>query len=162
MAETPLHLAQRLRADGEKTIQFFHAMAPQDWETVVYGEGAAWQVRQVLAHFVSAEAANRQVVADIQLGGGGAPVDFQIDPFNAAEVERLHQATSAELLEAFAGLRERTAALVEALDETDLAKTGRHPFFGAAPLEEIIKLIYRHTQIHLRDIRRSLTQTGNG
>lgn len=162
MAETPLHLAERLRADGEKTVQFFHALAPQDWEAVVYGEGAAWQVRQVLAHFVSAEAANRQVVADIQKGGDGAPVGFQIDQFNAAEVERLRLATPGELLQAFAGLRELTAALVEAMDETDLAKTGRHPFFGAAPLEEIIKLIYRHTQIHLRDIRRSLAKTDNG
>jgi hypothetical protein len=161
MAEKTLHLAERLRADGEKTVLFFRALEAQDWETVVYGEEAAWQVRQVLAHFVSAEAANRQVVADIQQGGGGAPVDFQIDSFNAAEVERLDQAAPGELLEAFAGLRERTAALVAAMDEADLAKTGRHPFFGVAPLDEIIKLIYRHTQIHLRDIRRSLAQTGH-
>lgn len=162
MAETPLHLAERLRTDGEKTVQFFRGLAPHDWEAIVYGEGAAWQVRQVLAHFVSAEAANRQVVADIQKGGGGAPADFQIDQFNASEVERLLQATPGELLDAFTGLRQLTVELVGAMDESDLARTGRHPFFGVAPLEEIIKLIYRHTQIHLRDIRRSLAQTGNG
>ncbi len=156
MAETPLRLAERLRVDGEKTLQFFRALAPQDWNAVVYGDEATWQVRQVLAHFVSAEAANRQVVADIQRGGSGAPLDFQIDPFNASEVERLGQASPVELLKAFVELREQTASLVEAMDVTDLAKIGRHPFFGSAALEEIIKLIYRHTQIHLRDVRRSL------
>jgi hypothetical protein len=34
-----------------------------------------------------------------------------------------------------------------------LLHQGRHPFLGRAPLSEIIKIIYRHNQIHLREIR---------
>jgi len=50
-------------------------------------------------------------------------------------------------------VREKMATWVESLDEADLAKEGRHPFLGETTVEEMIKLVYRHNQIHYRDMR---------
>ena len=50
------------------------------------------------------------------------------------------------------------ATVVAHMTPEDLPKVGRHPFLGAAPLEDIIKLLYRHNQIHQRDVRRLLSQ----
>jgi hypothetical protein len=41
------------------------------------------------------------------------------------------------------------------MQDPDLAKLGRHPFLGITSLEDIIKMVYRHNQIHMREIRRS-------
>jgi len=45
---------------------------------------------------------------------------------------------------------------VQKMQESDLERKGRHPFLGITTLEEMLKLIYRHTMIHQRDIRRAL------
>jgi hypothetical protein len=42
------------------------------------------------------------------------------------------------------------------MQPADLANTGRHPFLGWVAVEDIIKMLYRHDQIHLRDLRRLL------
>jgi hypothetical protein len=48
--------------------------------------------------------------------------------------------------------------MVAEMDNNDLEIQGRHPFLGVAPLSDIIKLIYRHNQIHIREIRKTLTE----
>jgi hypothetical protein len=156
MEDMPEWLANRLVDDGQKTIEFFRSLAPQAWETVVYTEHETWNVRQILAHLVSAEEANAWVIADVLSGGAGAPDDFEIDLFNAQQVSKLKGETSEGLLTLYSELRRATVAHVARMNSSDLVRTGRHPFLGQTALEEIIKLVYRHNQIHLRDIRRAL------
>ncbi len=154
MTDTPEHLTKRLLEEGEKTIAFFRALPPGQWEVQVYAEGMCWNVQQVLAHFVSTENSLARLVANIQAGGAGAPVDFNIDAYNERKVAELRAASTAELIDRFAAQRRQTADLVARLQPEDLSRAGRHPFLGVAPLEEIIKLIYRHNGIHLRDVRK--------
>jgi hypothetical protein len=119
-------------------------------------EGAGWRVRQVLAHFVSSEASFLQLIGDILSGGSGAPEDFDIDRFNRRKVAGMASKGPAELLAQFAHLRQSTVDLVNCLALEDLKKKGRHPYLGVVPLTDVIKMIYRHNQIHLRDLRRVL------
>ena len=158
MPETPERLVERLSSEGQKTLEFFCALSPEQWESTVYSTGSQWNARQVLAHFVSAEDAFIILMQNILEGGSGAPEDFDIDRFNEHEVAMLNLATPAELLEQFAVQRQASARLVARMTPEDLPKVGRHPFLGAVPLEDIIKLLYRHNQIHQRDVRRLLSQ----
>jgi hypothetical protein len=153
MADTPQRLAERLQTDGEKTAMFFHALLPDDWTHPVYTIGGQWAIHQVLAHFVSAEASFVELIDNINQGGQGVPEGFDIDAFNEDQVADLASSTPDHLLERFIYLRQLTVQLVGGLSQKDLEKTGRHPFLGVVPLEDIIKLIYRHNQIHLRDLR---------
>lgn len=153
MPETPAFLAERLRAEGEKTLRFFQSLAPEQWETVVYTEGEPWTVRAVLAHFVTAEKGFLKLLPGIAAGGPGASEDFDIDRYNASQQEKSKHLTPPELLEQFREVRAAMVAWVDSLTSADLEKTGRHPFLGHTTLSEMIKMIYRHNQLHQRDLR---------
>ncbi len=156
MPETPERLAERLGSEQQKTVAFFQALTPEQWDCVVYAQGPVWTARHLLAHFVSAERALRRLVEDVSSGGAGAPEDFDIDGFNAAEVAELVQRPTDELLQEFEASRQAFIGLVAKLDVSDLARSGRHPFLGWVAVEDMVKLLYRHDQIHLRDLRRLL------
>lgn len=157
MTETPERLSARLRSEGEKTLEFFRALPSDCWETGVYSDGGQWTVRQLLAHFVSAEAGMNELIRVILAGGAGAPEDFDIDLYNQRRVDRLQALSPAELLDQFVERRQASAQMTDGLSAADLTRTGRHPWMGIAPVEDILKLLYRHNQIHQRDIRKALS-----
>jgi hypothetical protein len=157
MPDTPNFLVERMRAEGEKTIDFFTAIPAEGWELTVYTDGSCWAVRQVLAHFVSTEEAFGRLIENILAGGSGAPEDFDINAYNERKVASLQAFTPPELLTQFQHLRQRNIEIVSKMDLSDLTRQGRHPFLGMTELVEIIKLLYRHNQIHQRDIRKNST-----
>jgi len=156
MPETAERLAERLESENQKTLEFFRSLSPDQWDCIVYAQGPVWTAHHLLAHFVSAERAITRLVEEIYNGGAGAPEDFDIDGFNAGEVTELVKRPTEELLHEFDLSRQCCTALVRKLEAADLEKSGRHPFLGRVALEDIIKMLYRHDQIHLRDLRRLL------
>lgn len=153
MPDTPSFLAERLKTEGEKTAAFFAALKADQWQATVYTENAGWRVRDVLAHFISAEKSFLALFENIRSGSGGASEDFSIDRFNAGQVAKLVETSPADLLAQYKEARARMIAWVSGLSESDLQKTGRHPFLGVTTLGEMIKMVYRHNQIHLRELR---------
>jgi hypothetical protein len=123
----------------------------------VYTEGSSWGVRQVLAHFAAAESSLTRLVIHILGGGEGTPLDFNLDTYNERKVNELRELQVPELIERFSILRQETAEFVSRMKPEDLSRTGRHPWLGVAPVVEIIKLMYLHNGIHIRDIKKSLT-----
>jgi hypothetical protein len=154
MSETPQRLVERLRDEGQKTCDFFRSLTPEQLEQTLYSDGSQWKVGRLIAHFVSTEAGIAALIESILAGGSGVPDNFDIDAFNERQVDRLGTLSTPELVEQFDRFRQQTIALVEGMSESDLKKAGRHPFLGVTPVEEMIKLLYRHTQIHQRDVRR--------
>jgi hypothetical protein len=156
MADTPERLANRLVEEGQKTQQFFVALSLDQWEMVLYADGARWTVGQVLAHFVITEAGIRSLMMEILAGSAGVPPDFSINAYNERMISELGQVAPGDLLAMFVRERQATINWVHGLTAADLQKVGRHPWLGIAPLEEMIQLLYRHNQIHRRDIRKLL------
>ncbi|GAB4503414.1 MAG: hypothetical protein Fur0043_04060 [Anaerolineales bacterium] len=154
MPVTPVSLVERLKAEGEKCLTFFEALAPAQWQVEVYEEGGVWTVRSVLAHFVTAERGFLALFQNILAGGEGATEDFSIDRYNARQQEKTRDMSPAALLEEFRAVRTEMVAWVADLTEADLCKEGRHPFLGQTTLAEMIKMVYLHNQIHLRDLRK--------
>lgn len=156
MPDTPVFLSERLYKEGQKTIEIFRALTQEQWEQIVYTSTPGWTVRDVLAHFVSAEQGYRLLVEDILSGGNGSPEDFDIDEYNRDKVSALDRTSPQELINYFLEGRKTTVELVAGLEPGDLVREGRHPFLGVAPMADIIKLIYRHNQIHQRELRKVL------
>lgn len=156
MPETSAFLSERLKSEGEKIAAFFAALTPDQWAAEVYTEGGLWTVRSVLAHFVTAERGFLALFEGIRAGGEGAPEDFSIDRYNASQQEKTSSLTPDVLLAQFTAVRAEMAAWVAGLTEADLAREGRHPFLGQTTLAEMVKMIYLHNQIHLRDLRKRL------
>jgi hypothetical protein len=156
MNDTPSRLADKLEAEGAKTLEIFRALLPDQWELTVYTDGSAWTIRQLLAHFVTAEAGILRLIDNIIEGGTGSPENFDINRFNEKEVSAVGDEHPNSLLRQYEHTRRVTIEMVRNLQAEDLVRVGRHPFLGPAPVVDIVKLIYRHNQIHQRDFRKLL------
>ena len=151
-----MKLVQRLEASAERTQEFFQAIENEQWYLQVYSEGANWTVQHILAHFVVAEASITRLIRYILQGLPGVPEDFDVDSFNEREVSCFSKLPVDMVLERFIERRAETIQMVSQLQDDDLEKQGRHPWFGMASIGDMIKLMYRHNQIHQRDIRRTI------
>jgi len=150
------HIHQRLLDEGERMLAFFEGLSASDWQQQVYTTGSEWRVRQVLAHFVSAEKTYLHYLRQVVDGGPGLPPDFDIDAFNESQVPTLSQQPIPSLLEELRTARAESAATVAGLSADDLDRRGRHPWLGDTDLRSVLKLLYRHPMIHLRDIRQAI------
>lgn len=150
-------ILKRLAEEGAKTAAFFQTLTPEQFQQQVYLTGPQWRARDLLAHFVSAEHIYHHFGQQILAGGEGAPPDFVIDEFNATQVASLREATTDQLLAQFTEARTITIDMVLGMQDADFDRPGRHPWFGRVPLENMLKLLYRHTMLHERDIRKAVT-----
>lgn len=156
MTEGIHHLQTRLGRESEKVCGYFEGLAPAAWEQRVYTTGSAWRVREILAHFITAERGYLYYMRDTLAGGPGVPRDFDIDAFNEAQVPTLEAMSNQELVEAFRSVRQETVEFIGTLAPSDLDREGYHPWFGQGTLGFMIKLIYRHPMLHLRDVRQAI------
>jgi hypothetical protein len=153
MSETPAFLAKRLEAEGKKTADFFSGLSDEQWKTQVYTEGDTWTLRNILAHFVTTEQGFLKLFASILEGGEGVPENFSIDRNNASQQDKTREIPPGDLLNLFLSVREQMVSWVSDRSSEELALEGRHPFLGQVKLGDMVKMIYRHNQIHFRDFR---------
>jgi hypothetical protein len=157
MSDSPQFLARRLQEEGEKTIQYFKQVNNDQWKQRIYTDGIDWNLQQLLAHFVTTEDGLLSLIVNIAGGGEGSPENFDIDRYNRRKVSAIDSLPVEELINLFSKNRSTTVTYVSGLSPEILSLEGRHPFLGIVPLVEIIKLVYRHNHIHLRDIRKVLS-----
>lgn len=155
MSETS-ELAAKLKSEGEKLMSFFTGLTDDQWKLEVYTEGTVWTIRSILAHLMTAERAFVKLFENIRQGGSGVSEDFVIDRYNARQQEKTQDLSPEELLKQFQSVRAEMISWVSSINDTDLERTGRHPFLGVTTLREMVKMVYIHNQIHYRDIRKAL------
>lgn len=153
MNERSEFLSRRLESSRLKTMAFFQQISDAQWQTKIYTEGASWTLQQILAHNVMAEDSMLRLMQNIIAGGEGVREDFDLDAYNEYKVGKMDGMSPEELLLEFDKARQETIKAVSQFGEADLDKTGCHPWLGVACIEEIIKLMFRHNQIHIREIR---------
>lgn len=147
-------LTAKLQKGLEKTEQVLSRATDEQWGTVVYADPRPWSLRDLLAHFVSAEQAFLELARDVARGGQGVPDGFDFDVFNAQEQPRLADRSPARLLDDLSAARKETLAWMETLSETDLDRVGRHPALGEITLDAMLTAIYGHQLLHMRDVLR--------
>lgn len=156
MSERVDTLVARLRKGMEKTDALFRSLRADQWSATLYPGPPQWSVRDLLAHFLSAEEGLLRLAQDIAAGGPGVPEEFVYDEFNAQEQDRLAGIVPERLLADLRAARQRTIAWVEHLAEEDLDRTGRHPALGQITLEACILAIYGHQLLHARELSAAL------
>jgi uncharacterized damage-inducible protein DinB len=150
------HIQKRLAKEGEKIFAFFESLSQSDWDQQVYTTGSCWQVRQVLAHFISAERAYQHAIQDVIKGGRGTSENLDINRFNETETPLLSQQPLPYLLATLRKTRLETLQITRTLDESDLRRSAGHPWFGEKEVGWYLKLLYRHQSMHLYDVRKAL------
>jgi hypothetical protein len=151
---TPAWLAERLKKEGGKVVAYFAALTDEEWNNKVYTDGDTWTVRNVLAHFVTSERGLHKLFKRVLEEGVGVSDDFSIDYYNARQQEKVKHLTPDELLEQFTDVRGDLVKWVSKRSQDDLAVEGRHPYMGQVNLGEMLKMIYLHNQLHIRDFRK--------
>lgn len=161
-------LAEKLLGEGEKVQAFLRGLPAEAWTTQIYpnsglanGDAATtWNFHQLVEHMALSEQNMNRLMRQIIEGGVGAPEGFDIDGFNKEQTGKFAALTPEQLVTLFADTRQRTAAFARELDEAQLAKRGRHPAMGDSSVEDILKMIYLHNTMHLKDVRRVLALAG--
>jgi hypothetical protein len=159
MSKRAKGLVARLQKGARKTQAIFDSLTDEQWQMTLYEEPLIWTMRDLLAHFLSAEEGLLRMAQNVAAGGEGAPEDFDYDAFNASEQTRLAGTEPEKLLTDLAAARQTTIAWVEALDEDALDRKGHHPALGEITLEDMINAIYGHQLMHVRDLRPLLRTT---
>ncbi|HXZ43439.1 MAG TPA: DinB family protein [archaeon] len=149
-------LIGKLEKGGLKTQEILRSLAADQWRRILYDGPPAWNVRDLLAHLVSAEPRLLQIVHDVAAGGPGALPGFDLDAFNAEEQKLLKDTSPEELLSALAKTRQVTLDWVRTLADSQLDRRGRHPALGEVTVEVMITAIYGHQLLHMRDLKSKL------
>jgi hypothetical protein len=150
-----VELVTKLEKGRQKTFEILNALTPEQWQKPLYHE-PIWQVRHLLAHFVSAERQLLALAQDVAEGGLGIPADFDINHFNADEQDRLEGLLPPILIDLLDQARRQTIEWVRTLGADRLDKIGRHPVLGDVNVETMIVAIYGHQLIHMRELSKLL------
>lgn len=156
MSDRIERLVARLRKGIARSRDIFEALDPAQRDLVLYETPYPWTVRDLLAHFVSAEEGLLLLAHDVATGGEGAPEGFDYQAFNATEQDRLAYVSWERLLDELLAARQRTLSWVAGLEEEVLDRKGRHPALGQITVETFIDAVYGHQLMHIRDLKQIL------
>jgi len=136
--------------------RILQALPQPQLDCLIYSNGPGWTVLQVFAHLVLSREGFFLLIEDVLSGGPGAPEDFDIDWFNEKDVNDLVGLSLDELVSDFSEFACPKCSTDCQLNSYRSGSNWTTSFSGVTSLEEIIKLLYRHNQIHQRDVRRFL------
>lgn len=148
-------IVNKLTNDGKNVISVFGALSPEQAEREFYtSELDVWKVKHVLAHLIFAEQEFLNLFANILAGGEGAREGFDVDQYNFETMVDFKDRTLEQLMAEFERTRVETIDFIQKLSEVDVQKVGRHPALGVTSLLDMIKMIYVHSQMHTRDVKK--------
>jgi hypothetical protein len=139
------------------TLNAFLRGLPSAWTTVRDGDGT-WSPHEIVAHLISGERTNwiprARIILDDDPMRAFAPFDrdgFFVEA-NAMPLD--------ELLDLFAAARADSLATLAGwqLDEPQLARTARHPTFGAVSLRQLLSTWVAHDLAHVVQISRTMAR----
>ena len=152
-----IELAEKLKNEGDKFVEFFSSLTGDQWNMEVYTEGETWTIRNVLSHFVTSERGLVKLFQSVQQGASsGASEDFSIDRYNESQQQKTSELSPAELLAQYKEVRANSVNWVSMLKDDEFEIKGRHPFLGETVIREMVKMLYLHNQLHYRDIKKAI------
>jgi len=137
-------------------LETLNGLSPAQWEQVVYSEDDRWTVSTIVGHLIDSERGMSIHVHKICKGEETLPAGFDLQRWNAGVKQRIGNPTPAELLSGLQTARARTLKGLNALQEEDWERSGRHPSRGVISVEEYYETIVAHELTHLGDIKAAL------
>jgi len=116
--------------------------------------GAAWSIRDNLAHLADAERAHRRFVQAVLKGRSTRMEGFDLDRWNEEHVARHANQTLEDILDALRSVRQETLVFIADLPHDAWDRIGDHPALGEVSVRQVIRVIGVHERMHLKEIRR--------
>lgn len=134
-------------------LDTLNSLEPEQWETVVFGEGDSWTVSTIVSHLIDSERGMSIHVHKIRKGEETLPPGFDLERWNAGVKQRVGDPSPAELLAGLEATRARTLQGLSSLRGDEWELTGRHPARGVISIEQYFETIAGHEVMHLNHIR---------
>jgi hypothetical protein len=156
MSERIEALKSRL-AESRRRVNEVLDQVGDRWDTQVYSEGAAWNVRQLLVHMsLSDKGLNGQAMG-IAEDKEVIPADFDLELFNRRSVEKRGEMTVEEARANMEKSRQDLLAWLDGItDESVLNKEGRMAALEIMSVEKLVHHVANHEETHANDIARVL------
>ncbi len=150
-------LSRHLEASALATEAFFRAIPSSDFDRPVYSDGAAWTLRELLAHLAGIERSMHWLFANLLAGGEGSPADFDLERYNRSQPAKLAGQSTDELLARYRRGRQVTLSILSSMRDAELHIRGRHAYHGQGRLGDFIAWAGIHESLHLADAAAALT-----
>ena len=167
MTASKAELLDKLRTSGDEVVSKLRAIPAESYEQGRYESG--WNGRQILAHIASIEWTYPRLIA---MAGGDLPkpepagtdqrsteqpyrpsTGAGINDYNQRQVDKLAEASTAELLALFEKNRAATVAAVQAADDALFEKEVRSAGGLQGSLGQVLEMVaVAHVGGHINDI----------
>lgn len=151
-------IRDKVQAARARLLEAVAGLDAADWEWRP-GDGR-WSARLVLAHVGSAQWSHLDVARRLL---AGQPVDlpgFALDAWNEAAVAERADWPLERILADLAAAHQATLALLDELDDEQLAARGQHPALGEVNVGQILRVVALHDGLHRRDVLGLLREMG--
>lgn len=157
MSERKARLRTTILADHAASMAVFQLISDEDWQAAVPSEeDAPWTARDVLAHLAVSEGGQLGQIVRCLQGGVTVPDDFDLARFNRRSVQKQGAKTIADLLAQIERDHAEVLTTLDAVDEAELDKTGRHARGDVLTVEQFFHRITEHRRQHAEQLQRLL------
>ncbi len=170
MSARKAHLIERLKANRDEVIAFFEAVKDDQWQDLVYMDGAEWPVLEVICHYAEVERWYHSYIQK-RLKEPARPTDsgflnVVLDPENVTDLRACDYDTMGpkELIASFKEARNAMIKLTEGLAEEQLD----HPVHWQLladigvknTVEEMLLHLLRHLDRHQDFVQAAVSGKG--
>lgn len=156
LSERKHQLHEHLIHTREHLLEVIGQLQPADWDKVVQSSEGGWTVKQALLHIATSETGQIATGKAIANGQPTVPDDFDLNRYNARQVEKNKDRQPAEIVSGMAESRQKLLAFLEEVSEEALDKRGKHARGDVISLEQLFYRIGEHEAEHTAEIKRAL------
>jgi hypothetical protein len=157
MSESLSTLRAGLEASGARANEILASLREADLDCPANPQ---WAVRDLLVHLATSERGVQSVLEGMLRGESIVPTDFDLDRWNARQVEKLRGLGLGELRDQLSSTRQTTLALLDRLTDADLPRRGRHALGREVSLGEALKIMAAHERVHMEEVNYALLRVG--
>ena len=148
-------IAEKMTRARKQLLATVEGLTDQEMAWAPAGE---WSICEILHHIAIGEAANLQLVTRAIAGEPVVMEGFDLDAWNVAQVAQYADQPASVALERLQSTRQDTLQILQNLSEQELAVSLDHPGWGEMTVEQLLRALGLHDQMHRRDILKRIEQ----
>jgi uncharacterized protein (TIGR03083 family) len=150
-------LQDDLEAGQRELVDVLDRVGPDDWQRLSPNEG--WTIQHLLTHLSTSERGFLTLLRRIAAGEGGLPTDFDPNRWNAGQLKRSSELSTADLRAQLEMASADILAFLAGLDDAALDQRGHLSTGAEGSTEDALRLNASHKRGHTDDIRAALSVT---
>jgi hypothetical protein len=146
-------LLDRLQDASHEFADAVYGLTQEQMGYIFEGSDGWTSVGDVVRHLIGAERGMLTVARRCAAGEEPPGYEgFDLDRWNARQVEKLRALTPAQALDKLQAVRQETLSTLVDLTDEQIALPASHPFWGSVTVGELFRIIAIHQEMHRKDV----------